>query len=141
MPLTVLPNGNWALPSDQVTFIHLEAFTAAGGVVPQPAGDVDTAASSGAFAASLAFAVTVFPPTAPAPLAGQPAVSATPLVLESDAGNAGGNIGLVITDSAGLTQQTTKNFDITVDQTPAGIGVDPVNTFGVPQAPPTAPGP
>lgn len=141
MPLNVLANGNYGLQSDQITYIHLTAFAAGGGMVPTPTGDVDTVASSGTFAASLTFAVTTFPANAPAPLPGEPAVSATPLVAESDAGNAGGGIGLVITDSAGLPQAVTKLFDIVRDVTAQSVGLDSTTTFTVAQPVPTATGP
>jgi len=140
MPLNIDPtDGNIVLQSDQVTYIHLSAFTASGAMVPNPTGDVDTVASSGPFAASLAFAVGVMPPGSSDP--GDPCVVSTPLVLQSNKANAGGNIGLVITDSAGLVQQVTKNFDIAPDMTALTTGLDMTNSFTVSQAAPTAPGP
>jgi len=139
MALVIGANGNIQLQSDQVTFIHLAAFDAAKGMVPIPAGDVDTVASGGTFAASLAFAITVMP--AGDPLAGQPAVSCTPLVLQSSAANAGGGISMVITDSAGLAQAPTLLFDIVPDVAAVSQGLDTTNSFTVAQTAPTAAGP
>jgi len=139
MALNILPNGNIGLQSDQVTFIHLSAFSASGAMVPNPSGDVDTVAATGTFAASLAFSVGVMP--AGSSDAGDPAVVCTPLVLESDVGNAGGNIGLTITDSAGLTQTVTKLFDIVPDVAAVSVGLDTTNSAVTSQPPPAAAGP
>jgi hypothetical protein len=141
MALNILANGNIGLQSDQVTFIHFAAFSASGAMVPLPAGDVDTVATSGTFAASLGVAMGVMP--AGDPLAGQLAVVLTPLVLESDAGNAGGNISLVITDTAvpPLTQTVTKNFDIVPDVAAVRVGLDTTDSATTAQTAPTAPGP
>jgi hypothetical protein len=141
MALVIGANGNIQLQSDQVTFIHLAAFDAAKGMVPIPAGDVDTVASGGTFAASLAFAITVMP--AGDPLAGQPAVSCTPLVLQSNAANAGGGITMVITDTAvpPLTQTPTLLFDIVPDVAAVQVGLDTTDSTTVAQTAPTAAGP
>ena len=145
MPLNILPNGNYGLQSDRITYIHLSAFDAGGQMVATPAGDVDTVAASGTFAASLHFTVDVMPATDengnPVPDAGDPAVKCVPMVSESDAGNSGGNIALIITDSAGLAQTATKNFDIVRDLTAHSVGLDTSNTATVSQPAPTAPGP
>src|SRR5438270_240244 len=89
MALNILPNGNIGLQSDQVTFIHLSAFSASGAMVPTPAGDVNTVATTGTFAASLVASMGVMPADASDP--GDVAVALTPAVLESSAANAGGN--------------------------------------------------
>jgi hypothetical protein len=139
MALNIGANGNIILQSDQQTFIHFTAFSGAGAMVPVPGGDVDTVAATGTFAASLSFAMGVMP--AGDPLAGQPAVVCTPLVLESDPGNAGGNIGLTVTDSAGLVQAVTKFFDISPDAAAVRVGLDMTDSAVVSQTAPTAPGP
>lgn len=145
MPLNVLPNGNYGLQSDQVTFIHLTAFSASGQMVPMPAGDVDTVAATGPFAASLAFAVDVMPAgsvdAAGNSVAGEPAVSCTPMVLQSDAVNGGGNIALTITDSSGLTQTVTKSFDIVSNVAAVSVGLDDTVSATTSQPAPTAAGP
>jgi hypothetical protein len=136
--LTTLPNGHLALPSDDVTAIALVALDASGGQVPMPASNVSTVVTTGTFAASLGAAIGVMPGTTNA------AVILTPLVLESDAGNSGGGIGLTITDTAGLpitTGTTAALFDIVVDATPAAEGLDLTNVVSTPQTAPVAPGP
>lgn len=101
-------------------------------VVPVPPGDRFTAVSS---SASLGVAVA---PDA----AGNQELVLTPLVLESDAANAGGNITVTVTDSAGDTAGEL-------------IGANAINILTVPPIPqvvlgtptftaqpaPTAPGP
>lgn len=139
MSLNILPNGNIGLQSDQVTFIHLAAFAGGGQMVPLPAGDIDTVSTTGPFAASLGAAVGVMPSDAPHP--GEPAVVLTPMVMESDAGNSGGNIGLTITDSAGLVQTMTKSFDIVPDLAAVSVGLDTTDSATQSQPTPTAPGP
>lgn len=139
MALNILANGNIGLQSDQVTFIHLSAFSASGAMVPNPSGDVDTVVTTGTFAASLAATVDVMP--AGEPTAGEPAVKLVPLVQKSDATNNGGNIGLAITDSAGLTQTLTKNFDIVLDLAPMSVGLDTSNSATQSQPLPAATGP
>jgi hypothetical protein len=148
MALTLLSNGHYALQSDQVTYIMLDAMDAAGAIVPIPAGTTFTAASSGTFAASVVFASSVMPPGSVDgsgnSVAGAPAVSASPTVLESDAGNAGGGIGLVLTDSAGLPMtpaSATELFDVVPDVAAVSVGVNNSVTATTPQTPPTAPGP
>jgi hypothetical protein len=138
MSLVVLPNGHYALMSDEVYFFPLVDKDAAGNVVPAPSGDTVSVSASGAFAASVAVAVTVMPGTS------NPAVSVTPLVMESDAGNSGGGIGLVMTDTAGLTEDTATSgllFDIVMDVAPATEGVDITGVVMQSQPVPTAPGP
>lgn len=138
MSLTQLPNGHWALSSDEVYFFPLVDKDAAGNVVPAPAGDTVSAAASGQFAASLAVAVTVMPGTS------NPALSLTPMVAESDAGNNGGGIGLTLTDTAGLTEDTATSgllFDIVMNVAPTTEGVDITQVVTQSQPVPTAPGP
>lgn len=136
--LVTLPNGHLALNNNEVYFIPLVDKDAAGNVVPAPAGDTVTAAASGQFAASLGVAVTVMPGTS------NPAISLTPLVAESDAGNSGGGISIVLTDSAGLTEDTATSglmFDIVQNVAPVTEGLDPTAVVMQSQAVPTAPGP
>lgn len=136
--LATLPNGHLAIPSDEVVAIALVTTDAAGTAVPMPAGNVTTVATTGQFAASLGAAIGVMPGTS------NPAVILTPMVLESDAGNNGGGIGLTLTDSAGLpisSATTAALFDITVDTTPTQEGLDLTNVASTPQTAPTAPGP
>lgn len=140
MALNVLPNGNIELPNNEVTYIALVTRDAAGTIVPAPSGDVDSVATTGPHAASLGAAVTVMP--AGSTNAGAPAISLTPLVVESDAGNSGGSIGLTLTDTAGLPMSTPGYvFDIVVNLSPATVGLDTTDTATVTQAIPTAPGP
>lgn len=139
MALNILANGNVGLQSDQITFIHLSAFDAGGNMVPNPSGDVDTVAAGGAFASSLNFAVGVMPTGSSD--AGDPAVVCTPMVLESDVTNSGGNITLTITSSAGLTQMATKNFDIVRNVAAVSVGLDTTNTAVTSQPAPAAAGP
>ena len=139
MSLVQLPNGHFALNNNEVYFFPLVDKDASGNVVPAPAGDTVSVAGSGQFAASLAFAVTVMPGTS------NPAVSATPMVVESDAGNSGGGIGMVLTDTAGLTEDTATSgvlFDIVQTVAPpATEGVDITQVVMQSQSVPIAPGP
>jgi hypothetical protein len=139
MPLNVLPDGHFALQSDQVTYVQLDARDAAGATVPLPAGITFTVTTAGAFAASLGATIGVMPPTATNP--GAAAVVLTPLVLESDAGNAGGGISLVLTDSMGLPRFDTDLFDIVPDLAAVQVTLDNSLTDTTAQPAPAAPGP
>jgi hypothetical protein len=144
MALVQLPNGHFALNNNQVYWFPLTDRDANGNVVPAPTGDTVSAASGGAHTTSLNFAVGVMPTGSPT--AGAAAVSATPMVVESDAGNSGGGISLVLTDTAGLTEDSaTKGilFDIVVPPPgPAATeGIDVTGEFAVSQTTPTSPGP
>jgi hypothetical protein len=144
MALVQLPNGHWALNNNQVYWFPLTDKDLNGNIVPAPAGDVVSAAGGGPFAASVAVGVGVMP--AGAPDAGDPAISMTPLVMESDAGNSGGGISVVLTDTAGLTEDSaTKGdlFDIVVPPPgPAATeGINIAAVFMVSQPTPTATGP
>lgn len=139
MALVPLPNGHLPLDNNTTYTFHLVAHDASGNLVPRPAGDVDTVTPNGAHAASLGVTVG-------ADASGNATVALAPLVVESDAANGGGGIGLTITDSAGLVEDTATAgvmFDIIVP--PPGpavaIGVDLAGVSTAPQPPPTAPGP
>lgn len=101
-------------------------------VVPIPPGDVFTpVASSPSMAMSMGLDVN-----------GNQEVVVAPTVLESDAGNGGGNITITVTDSAGdiaATLTGTNAINITL------VPPVPQITLGTPtfttQAAPTAPGP
>lgn len=140
MALVQLPNGHMALNNNEVYFVPLVAKDGGGNVVPAPAGDVVSAAASGANAASLGVAVTVMPGTS------NPALSLTPMVVESDEGNGGVGIGITVTDSAGLTEDPTTTavlFDIVVPPPGPAVteGIDLTGVVMQSQATPTAPGP
>jgi len=140
MALIMLPNGHAALNNNEVYFVPLVDKDAGGNVVPAPAGDTVSAVASGSFAASLGVAVTVMPGTS------NPAVSLTPLVVESDAGNSGGGISITLTDSAGLAEDSASQnvmFDIVVPPPGPAMteGFDLTGVVSQPQATPTAPGP
>jgi hypothetical protein len=131
MALVRLPNGHYALNNNEVYWFPLTDEDAQGNIVPAPAGDTVSAVGGGPFAASLAFAVGVMP--AGSPDAGAPAVSATPMVAESDAGNSGGGISVVLTDTAGLAEDSaTKGlmFDI-VKPPPGPAATEGINIAGV----------
>lgn len=137
--LMVLANGHLALANNEVYFFPLVDKDAAGNVVAAPAGDMVSVSASGPHAASLTAALTVMPGTS------NPAISLTPVVVESDAGNGGGGIGIVLTDSAGLTEDTATTgllFDIVNPAiVPTTEGLDTTNFVTQSQATPTAPGP
>lgn len=100
--------------------------------VPVPAGDVFTATSS---SPSLGVAIAN-------DASGNQELVATPLVLQSDAGNGGGNITVTVTDSAGDTAgELTGANAINIVLVPVVAAI----TLGAPtfttQAAPTAPGP
>lgn len=142
MALNKLANGHFGLQSDQITYIALDDFDAAGVSVPFPTGDVDTVSGTGTFAASLGFAISTFP--AGSSNAGATALQCTPLVLESDASNGGGGIGIAITDGSGQPMNAATQamlFDIVQDVTPVSVGLDSSVTATVSQTAPTAPGP
>ena len=142
--LVTLPNGHFALENNVVYYFPIQDEDVNNHVVSAPAGDVVTAAGTGPHAASLSWTVGVMPAGAPNP--GVPAVIGAALVVESDAGNGGGGIGLMLTDTSGLVENSTTSaalFDIVVP--PPGPatqeGVDFANIFTASQPTPTAPGP
>jgi hypothetical protein len=146
MALNLLANGHFGIQSDQVTFIHLAAKDAAGNVVALPAGlTFGPVVTTGAFAASMTPAVAVMPAGsvdgAGLDISGQPALSLTSLVLNSNASNSGGGIGIDLTNSMGLPMFDTDLFDIVEDVAAVSVGLDNSNTATVPQTAPTAPGP
>lgn len=138
MALTTLPDGNYALSSSQVYYIPFQYENASGTVEPAPSGDTFAVAANGSFAASLNASMGVMPGTSDVALI----LAAT--VLQSNASNGGGGIGLTITDSAGLMADSTvgAKFDIvdpTATATQFGLNLPGVVTID--QSPPTAPGP
>jgi hypothetical protein len=142
--LPVLPNGHFGLQNNMVYYFPLQDEDVNNNIVPAPTGDVVTPVATGAHAASLAFAVGAMPAGSPNP--GAPAIVGTPMVVQSDAGNGGGGIGLTLTDTAGLAENTVTSsalFDITVPPPgPATAeGVDFPGVFVVAQPTPAAPGP
>ena len=105
--LVKLPNGHYALDNDKIYNIPLVDRDAGGHIVPMPAGDVVSAASSGIFAASLNVVLD----------ATGTSVDVAALVVESDAGNGGGGISIVLTDTADLSEDSASKglmFDIVV---------------------------
>jgi hypothetical protein len=140
--LPKLPNGHLGLQSDQIYYFPLEGVKADGTFGSLPPGDVVTASSTGDHAASLTWAVTQMPADAPNP--GAPALSATPMVAQSDDGNGGGGIGLQMSDTSGLPEnQTTASyqFDIIQDQASVSEGIDIDSGWTVAQPTPSNPGP
>ena len=141
MAWMVLPDGDYAVANNEIYFIPVQYEDAAGAVVTPPAGDTITVATTGTFAVSLAVAVTTMPGSSPPVVA----ISLTPMVVESDAGNGGGKIGISLTDSAGLVVDSASQnvlFDIVnpaLVPTQFGINVGGVVTQS--QATPTDPGP
>ena len=134
--LVTLPNGHLALNNNEVYTIALIDHDANGNVVPMPAGDVVSVAAAGTFAASLSAALD----------SAGTGVVLTPMVVESDAGNSGGGISIVLTDSAGLTEDSaTQNilFDIVVPPPGPAVteGLDLTNVTMASQPTPSAPGP
>jgi hypothetical protein len=141
--LAALPDGSLPIQNNLVYWFPLTYDDQNGNPVSAPAGDVDTVAAGGTFAASLTFAIGTMPS---GPLSGASAVSATAQVVESDAGNSGGRITLLITDSAGLTEDSATSglfFDIIVPPpVPTTVGVQPSGVVTVANpTPPTAAGP
>lgn len=117
---------------------------AAGDIVPASAGDVDSVVSSKP--ASIAMAIGVVPATnddgTPNPHAGGASLECTPLVIESDAGNGGGSIEALVTDTAGLPKFQAYLFDVVQNLTPTTVGLDLGNgVTTTSQPPPSAPGP
>lgn len=105
--LVQLPNGHYALDNDKIYNIPLVDKDASGNIVPMPSGDVVSVATSGPFASSLNAVLD----------ANGTSVDVAALVVESDAGNSGGGIGLVLTDSSGLSEDSASKglmFDIVV---------------------------
>jgi hypothetical protein len=137
--LTIAQNGHLELVSDQEYDLPLVATDAAGNVVPMPAGNVSTVSTTGQFAASLVATIGTMPGTS------NPSVHLVCAVLESDAGNNGGGIGLALTDSAGLPIAAATSgalFDIVQDVTPVAEGIDFTGVAATPNpTPPTAAGP
>jgi hypothetical protein len=137
--LTTLPNGHLALNNNDVYTVALIYRDANGNVVPQPSGDTVSVSTAGAFAASLGVALGTTSD-------GNPAIVMTPLVVESDAGNSGGSISIVLTDSAGDQEDTATQgllFDIILPPPgpPVAVGMDLTNIAVGTQPTPTAPGP
>lgn len=150
MALNVLANGHFGLQSDQVTYVELEAFDAAGAPVAFPVGDVDTVSTTGTFAASLGVAIGVMPAgsvdAAGVSIAGSPAVVMTPLVLESDVTNAGGGIGISILDGSVpplpmAPSMANMLFDIVQNLAAHSVGLVPANSATTSQPVPVAAGP
>lgn len=111
--------------------LTLTTTSASGAVstVPIPAGDVFTPTAS---SPSLAMSMGV-------DASGNQEAIGSPVVLESDSGNGGGNITITITDSAGDVAGTLTGINITL------VPPVPQIALGTPtfttQAAPTAPGP
>lgn len=116
--------GHWAL-----TLTTTDQATGVKTTVPVPAGDVFLAVST-----SPSLAVTVANDAA-----GNQEVVGSPMVLQSDSGNGGGNIGFTVTDSAGDTAGEVTGINIITVPVVAQV------TLGAPtfttQPAPTAPGP
>jgi hypothetical protein len=141
--LPVLPNGHFGLQNDMVYYFPLQDEDVNNNIVPAPTGDVVTAAATGPHASALSFSVGSMPVGAPVQ---GPAVIATPMVMVSDASNGGGGIGLTLTDTSNLAENSTTSaalFDITVP--PPGPatqeGVDFPGVFMATQPTPPNPGP
>jgi hypothetical protein len=122
------------LNNNQVSTIPLVYRDQAGAVVPKPAADVASAATTGPHAASLGVTMVALP-------SGQAAVQLTPMVAESDAANGGGGIGLDLTDTAGLPMEQSYTFSISPNLSPTALDLDTAAMTTVPQAAPAAPGP
>lgn len=139
--LQTAANGHIILLSDQIYDIALVDEDAAGNQVPVPAGDVQTVSATGAFAASLTFSIGTMPGVTPT----VPSLHVVSNVLESDAGNSGGGIGVSLTDTQGLPMAPHLSallFDISPDLAAAtqDVNLGDVNATPNP-TPPTAPGP
>lgn len=115
---------NFELSDDKVATVTILVRDAAGDVVPAPAGDTFSVASS---SPSLGVAIG-------ADAAGAPAVVMTPMVQASP------GITVTVSDSAGL-MAFAQVVDIVPDVAPKAIGLDLANAAEVDQPPPTAPGP
>jgi len=115
---------NFELASDEVATVTILVRDGAGDIVPAPAGDVFTAASS-----SPSLGVAVGPDAH-----GNPAVVMTPMVVASP------GISVTVSDSAGLAA-FTQAVDIVADKAPKAIGLDIAGAVETPQATPTNPGP
>jgi len=113
-----------------LTLTVTDAATGVVTVVPVPTGDVFSAVSTGT--ASLGAAI--------APDAnGNQELVLTPLVIESDAGNAGGGFSVTVTDSGGDIQATGGPYNIVTVPVVDSIALG-TPTFTA-QAAPTAAGP
>ena len=116
MAWQILADGNYAVANNNTYTIPIQFHNASGGLVTDP--DTLAAATTGAHAASMSATMT----TTPDPSGGGgtvPAVMLAALVIESDAGNAGGGIGLTITD--------TTNPSVVEDSASMGVLFDIVN--------------
>jgi len=115
---------NYELFNDEVVTVPILTQDAGGDVVPAPAGDTFTVASS---SPSLGVAVTAL-------ASGAPALVLTPLVQASP------GISVTISDSKGL-KVATQIVDIVADMSPTNIVLDIADATKVSQPVPTAPGP
>lgn len=112
----------------------LDTTTTPPTVKPVPAGDVFSVASSKASSLGASFGVD------PSPGGTLMGAIGTPLVLVSDATNAGGGITLTITDSNGDVQVVSDPISISAIAVPLHITAA-APTFSVNPTLPTAPGP
>lgn len=119
------PMPNYELSNDTVATIPILTTDSSGTVVPMPAGDVFTVASSNAASLTAAIGATA---------AGGPAVVLTPLVVASP------GLTVTVTDSSGLVQDV-QIVDIVADVKPANVILDLANATTTTQPVPTSPGP
>lgn len=113
-----------------LTLESVDATTGVATPVPVPPGDVFTAVSSAP--ASLAASIAL-------DAAGNQELVVTPLVLQSDATNAGGNVSITVTDSNGDTVASLSGLNVVLNPVVNRIAIGAL-TFTT-QAAPTAPGP
>lgn len=139
--LQTTADGHVILLSDMEYDIALIDRDAAGGVVPIPAGDVQSVTATGANAASVTVSVGTIPGSNPP----EPSLHIISNVHQSDAGNGGVGIGFDLTDTQGLPMAphlSALSFYISPDLAAATQDIDLTNVFATPNpTPPTAPGP